>query len=616
METVLIFRKLTSAEVAGLNQELRKSDCLVVLSSPALFTAESPDASILHLPADITLKAGDRLLKAILALGDKKIGGSTIGGMLDQGSFPLWHYQRFRVFFALRPLFVIKEAVEHYLEGSTRIVCYCDISQSAALKDYGNRLEIIESEPVASPRRNYMALVNYSLYFLIRVVMGFIFKPDLRNKKHLVVDRSPRQRCRHLVTMKPKSDNYNLSPLFDLAGDDFLIVSEAEPPKTSGNEIFRLTAQRFSGLGRRSKTIYGEYIVFMGLVSRSLRKKRALMLNGLNNTIAELSRQEYTGSERLIFNAFVKLAPANAFYITKYLAYGRFFDKYSFDTVSAIDENSPSTRCILDSARKSGARSIGIQHGNIGEAQPAYLYTENDCKNRVMADYTLVWGTYWRNFLESMGNFPTGSVIITGQMRTDIIPKMLDMAVDYKKSFSPDKPLAVFASQPIPDLLLRKQAAFDVFTAFRNIPEASLVVKLHPGEREATAYYSAIAEEAGCTGIAIVYEVDLYELIAACDLLITCYSTVGTEAVYFGKPLIILDHRNEDLLGYKAEGVAWQATDAASLEMYARGVVSGHLKPDADAYSRFIEKYTAAIDGHATERVLAFIRSLKSRNAG
>ncbi|MCB9015603.1 MAG: UDP-N-acetylglucosamine 2-epimerase [Lentimicrobiaceae bacterium] len=609
METVLIFRQLSESEKGQLKQRLLDNDCLVVLKSPDMLPAGLPDAQVLSLPSGISVAAGQKLLNAILAFGDLTIEDSGIGKYFDMGNFPLWHYQRFRIFFMLRPLFVIKEAVEHYLQGSVRVVCYCHANEAEAVRDFGNRLEVVSSKAVRA-KKNYRALLSYSIYFLLRVLISWILKPNLAGKKHVVVDRSARQRCRHVISLKQKSDNYNLSPLFDLAGNDFLIISETEPPKTTGNGRFRMSLHYFAGLGRRSQTIYGEYILFRGLLSRGLKQKRRLMLQELQQKIEVVGAMDFNSNERLIFHSFVKLMPSASFYITKYLAFARFFEIHQPDTISAIDENSPSTRCMLDAARRNGALSIGIQHGNIGDGQPAYLYTQLDYLNQVMADYTLVWGEYWRDFLISKGNYPTDSVVVTGQMRTDIIPKMLHKSEDYRKAFSQGKPLVVFASQPIPDMNLRRQAAFDVFTAFKNQPQATLVVKLHPAERDAKAYYAAIAKEAGCTNYRIVYKVDLYELIAACDLLITCYSTVGTEAVYFGKPLIILDHHQEDLLGYKAEGVAWQAIDAETLESVSAGVLSGELYPDAEACRLFIQKYASSIDGKATERVLSFIQGL------
>lgn len=609
METVLIFRQLSESEKGQLKQRLLDNDCLVVLKSPDMLPAGLPDAQVLPLPSGISVAAGQKLLNAILAFGDITIEDAGMGKYLDLGNLPLWHYQRFRIFFMLRPIFIIKEAVEHYLQGSVRVVCYCSANEAEVVRDYGNRLEVIAANPVR-PKKNYRALLSYSVYFLLRVLMSYIFKPNLAGKKHVVVDRSARQHCRHVISLKKKSDNYNLSPLFDLAGHDFLVISETEPPKTTGNSRFRISLHHFTGQGRRSQTIYGEYILFKGLLSRGLKQKRKQMINELQKKNEVVGSMDFNSNERLIFQSFLKLMPSASFYITKYLAYARFFEIHQPDTISAIDENSPSTRCMLDAARRNGALSIGIQHGNIGDGQPAYLYTQLDYLNQVMADYTLVWGEYWRNFLISRGNFPSDSVVVTGQMRTDIIPKMLHKSDDYRKAFSQGKPLVVFASQPIPDLNLRRQAALDVFTAFKNLPQASLIVKLHPAERDAKAYYSAIAAEAGCKNYSIVYKVDLYELIAACDLLITCYSTVGTEAVYFGKPLIILDHLQEDLLGYKAEGVAWQAVDAESLTSISAGVLSGGIYPDAEAYRSFVEKYASSIDGKATEKVLSFIRGL------
>jgi len=328
--------------------------------------------------------------------------------------------------------------------------------------------------------------------------------------------------------------------------------------------------------------------------------------------VEEIKKNELSAVETLIFSTFEKLAPTNKFFIVRFLAFRQFFAKHTFSTASAIDENSPATRCMLDAARSTGALSIGIQHGNIGDAQPAYLYTPNDRRNRIMADLTLVWGNYWKEFLALKGNFPAESVVVTGQIRTDIIPKLLADSAKLKAELLAEKPVAVFASQPIPDPVIRHKAALDVFTAFSHLPGYELVVKLHPAEKDALDYYNNIAREAGCTGFRLLYNVDLYTLLAASDLVITCYSTVGTEAVYFGKPLIILDHLKEDLLGYHSAGVAWQALNAADLEKLANGILKKEISPDMEAYQRFIDQYSFRIDGKATERTLSAIRAAKS----
>lgn len=612
MEIFLIFRHLNPTETVYLKQQLdQKEGCIFYL--PGLVNQDNFEGYTLDIiPPEVIKSANQKLLHDILGFGGLKLGDSQIGELFHIEGLPLWHYQRFRIFYRLQQTFQIRSALNYFNQRSNRISCYClqDKSDfSDLLTDDINIINVTSSSPQV---KNYKGVLNYSIFYILRVLISILFPPRLKNKKHVIVDRSLKQYCRHLLTLEPKLDNYNLSHLFDLTGDDFLIISEVEPPKTTGTEKFRLQKEYFSGQGRKSRTIYGEFILSRGLLSPKLHLLKKRKTEELKRNIELTGSIEKTKEQALILNTFKGLGSTNSFFIFRHLAYQRFFSGKNFKTISAIDENSPATRCILDAARLNGCITIGIQHGNIGDSQPAYLYSLTDQKNKVMADLTLVWGKYWKNFLVAKGNYREEAVLITGQMRTDLIPRLLSRSAEFKARFTHKPMLAVFASQPIPDKSLRWQAAFDVFTAFANLDETDLIVKLHPAEREAKAYYQEIADKAGYKNPKFLYDVDLYELIAACDLLITCYSTVGGEAVYMGKPLIILDHHKIDLLGYHAEGVAWQATGSESLGMLVKKILTKELAPDTIKYAEFITKYACVIDGNATQRCLNAIRSAES----
>lgn len=612
METILIFRQLSAAERAETVQRLADGGVRAVAAPRHFPEIAGP---VVALPSEIARNGSRRLLEMILGLGDRRLAEKTLSETVRIENLPIWHYQRFRIFFRLQPSFILREAAEYYLKSSARLTVYCEAGQARILKELGEDLRILEARPAQTSALNPVALLNYGIYFKIRVLQSLLFPTHLKKRKHLLIDRAVKQQCRHAETLELKYDNYTLSGLLDQAGDDFLIVSETEQPKLRGDDSFRLSARRFSSAGRRKNTINGEFILLKGMLSPSLYRERRKMIGELGHGLELLKAAGLNVQESMILDAFIGLAPTNNFYITRFLAYRKFFRKHSFLTVSSIDENSPAARCILDAARSTGALSIGIQHGNIGDLQPAYLYTKTDSRNRIMADYTLVWGEYWREFLIEKGNFPVDSVQVTGQIRTDIIPKMLENQNRFRHEFSAAKPVAVFASQPIPDPAARRQAAYDVFNAFSRLPDYELVVKLHPGEKDATAYYRQIADEAGCRDFRLLYDVDLYSLLTVAALVITCYSTVGTEAVYFGKPLIILDPHREDLLGYHKAGVAFQATNAQDLELTAREILSGAVCPDSVAYRSFIDRFSFAVDGKAVQRTLSFIRGVKSRIA-
>ena len=93
-------------------------------------------------------------------------------------------------------------------------------------------------------------------------------------------------------------------------------------------------------------------------------------------------------------------------------------------------------------------------------------------------------------------------------------------------------------------------------------------------------------------------------------MLITYFSTVGTEAVYFYKPLIILDHLKQDIQNYHKENVAFQATNSNELKNYINKILSDDLKINVKAYQNFINKYAYKIDGKVSERCLNFIKNL------
>jgi len=610
MEAVLIFRQPDAGEIPVIEDMLQRQGCFGVVSQGITLTNMRANPELL--PAGIAQSANQSLLDSILAFGDRMVGDQSVSELLDLGSFPIWHYQRFRIYFRLRPLIVLRSAIEHYLQESEKITVFCDAADADSLHEMDTRIRFIPGSAKKKASLNLQSLLGYLIYFKIKILLNLLFPPDYHGKKHLLVDRSVRQRCRHQETLKLKYDNYTLSNLLDQSGHDFLIVNETEPPKLRGATAFKLTTGLFAGLGRRSRSISGEYIMLRGLLSPSLYRERKKMIADLVRKTGQINTSDLEGMEALIFKAFTGLSATNSFFITRFLAYRQFFRKHSFLTVTAIDENSPATRCILDAARSTGAKSIGIQHGNIGDAQPAYLYTAKDSKNHIMADITLVWGEYWREFLVHKGNYPGDSVVVTGQVRTDIIPKLRSNPALLKEEFAAGKPLAVFASQPIPDPVIRRQAASDVFTAFSELPGYELVVKLHPAEKDAVEYYCEIAAAAGCEDYRLLYDADLYSLLAAADLVITCYSTVGTEAVYFGKPLIIHDPLKDDLLGYCKAGVAWQAVNSGELKQLAEAILESELKPDPEAMSRFIEKYAYRIDGRVSERTLAIIRAAES----
>lgn len=600
MEAILIFRQPDAEEWKALAESMGKATADVVLA-PGVVAPEG--FNTIPLPQDLISEATRNLLMSLISFGDRCIVGKPVSERLSFGNLRLWHYQRFRIFFSLKTEYLIHTTAEHYQGKYNRITLFVN-KQPANLP---GSINYITKKGRSREPFNLFAWIKYLFYFGVKLLESGLVNPHPEEKKHAIVDRSFKQWCRNAETLQLKQDNYTLGNLLDKAGDDFLIISEAEQPRFRGKTDFPLSGRLFNPARRRKKTINGESILLKGWLSPKVHTQMKIWKKQWANELELINTEQLTPSGKMFIRTLKDLSSGNNFFMLKYLSYQRFFRKYPMLTVSAIDENSPATRCILDAAAAEGSKRIGIQHGNIGNAQPAYLYTPLDREAGVMADVTLVWGRYWRNFLVETGNFPPESITITGQLRTDVIPAMLSQVERLKRHYGISGKVALFASQPIPDPIQRRQAALDVFTAFKQLYDVELFVKLHPAEHNDERYYRTLATEAGLTEFRLFSGEDLYSLLCVSNLVITCYSTVGTEAIYFNKPLIILDPQREDLLGYHKAGVAEQAVNALMLEQLSSQMLSGELTIDQQTYHNFIENYAYRIDGKVTDRTLQAI---------
>ncbi|MCO5257123.1 MAG: CDP-glycerol glycerophosphotransferase family protein [Lentimicrobium sp.] len=547
----------------------------------------------------------------LLAFGDAKTGDTSMAEFLSVSGMSLWHYHKFRIYFIMR-----NQAYEEALIRDLALV-YDEIHLYTSFNDFqlfGNLPEnvvIVPGAKTAGHGKSIVSLLHYLTYLLLRFFIGMASTLKAGECRHLLIDRSARQPCLDPGTLKLKQDNYNLAYVFAKAGKDFAIIDETEPPKFSQGQQFRIERWMIRNSHPRVHRIPGEFILIRGVLSpavwKAYKKDEKLIYSRLRSLIEEAE----PGRNNWILKKMLEFHGASRFYIFKNRAYNMFFRNHEFKTVTSIDENSPSVKSILDAARVNGMKTIGIQHGNIHDLHPAYRFTSADLRRGLLCDVTLVWGSYWKDYLINKSGYPETSLEVVGQPRTDIIPALLNNCDKLIKELGyPEVPLVVFASQLQQDPLLREKAAFDVLNMAASFSDIHLVIKLHPSEASDPEYYHRIARQTGCTNYSITSEHDLYSLIASCNMLITCFSTVGAETVYFRKPLVILDHLDQDIQAYIKQGVAFRALNGAELTKVAEGILSRELSINDKAYESFIQRNAFSIDGRTSERIVDFIRCM------
>ena len=600
-KTIIINRILSLAEHAEIKQ-LSESGAKVFFFS----ASNSVDfGKRISLTSEEKKQVNYEMMDEVLRFGDLPVGDRTLADLFLIDTASVWHYHKFRIYFAVRNLMYFLKPIQQQFSTFEDHIWFISPETKPLLNLFPEVQFRLPAAKVKT-RFNFGNLFSYLVLVKYRLLC-YLFSGK-KHPEYLLYLSEKYSNVLDKTELKTKSGHHILEYLIDGLDHRFALLTEVLMPKPKGKSDYSFSWKQFQSSWNHHPKIFLEGILISGLLKKNIRNAARKAQKTIRLNYTEVHRLELSMVQKITLEIFQSLDRSTGFLLYRYFSARNYFINSGIKAVIAADENSPLTKSVLDAAKYCGIKIIGLQHGTMHDLHPAYLYSAGDSRNRVMPDLTLTWGKYWEEFLIKKGNYPEDSVVSVGQIRTDIIPVLLQ-AERQKKAVSED--LIVFASQPQRDPELRFQAAFDVFQAARDLPKSKLIVKLHPRESADKEYYHAIATKAGCSNYILDATSDLYQLIANCDVLITCFSTVGTETVYFHKPLIILDHLSQDIMGYAAEGVAFHATNADSLTRILTGILNGSLKIDRAKYDTFIQKYAYRIDGKVAERCIEAITKAK-----
>ena len=212
--------------------------------------------------------------------------------------------------------------------------------------------------------------------------------------------------------------------------------------------------------------------------------------------------------------------------------------------------------------------------------------------------------------------WPSERVFVVGQPRIDLIFRK-DFDSDKFLSglgIPEDKKMALLTTQPLPSFWNRKdhkEFVTAIVTAMDSFPDEELVIKLHPEEK--VEDYQEILKEIGRDNIRLYKDIDIYDLINACNLLMTTHSTTALEAMILNKPVLCIDftgrcpttvytddgaaigiHRQADLI----PAIDKALHDPGTQELLKQG------------RKRFLKKHIYKPDGKTSKRVAELIIQL------
>lgn len=283
-----------------------------------------------------------------------------------------------------------------------------------------------------------------------------------------------------------------------------------------------------------------------------------------------------------------------------------------------VNEYSWRERSLVLAAKLLNIPVMAIQHGVIHEFHRGYMYGKKEITlGCPLPDITAVYGYYYYNLLTEISSYPKDRVIVTGQPRYDhlfaVEQKYSRNQVIDKYKIDPNSKIILWTTQchglSMKENIVNFETAFNCIDNLKE-EDITLIIKQHPGEtNKYTKLIYRFLKKYKINVIITAKDADTYELIYACDVLMTKSSTTILEAILLDKPVIVLNLSGErDVINFVQEGVAKGVYNQTSLEPTILSLLSSD---DLKSYRhKFISQYLFKNDGRATTRVIQAINNL------
>lgn len=535
--------------------------------------------------------------KCISALSDFTCYLKSVGFDLK-----LYQYQKFRLYFELRNLIYEFEKLKKLEPKAGEVI----FSSFGLLTHLFSGVKVLTSKS----RFDVGTILKFLLIVGVRLVKS-IFQVNPKANVCFLDCREYYQKILLKDGSERKFQNTHLEYLYNEFGyDEALYIDRFNYPNFKKKNEFRsiMSYVRNYGARRRifeEKIIVPYWVFKRGEVGR-LKESIVKSFEVINSAVDPESWNSILGA------LFRNLISSTIFFSIKEAAYKDFFSKFDFSKLVLADEYSANNRVVMNAAQVYAVKVVGVQHGSIHSLHPGYVFdSQEQTFEYSYPDCFGVWGSKWKELLLSLG-WPEDRVEVVGHLRTDVIPALVcskNKPSDILDSLDNSKSIVVFASQPQRDEALRKRVALDAFSMAKRLEgEVQLVVKTHPREVNSDIY-DHWAQEIGCENFRIVSDVDLYKLLSITDILITSFSTVGTEAIYFSIPLVIIDPLDQDVMNFYKDGVAYKTRNSDELIDAVGKIKTGQWKPPSSVLAGFVKRNANKIDGKTSLRYRMLIAS-------
>jgi len=562
----------------------------------------------------------EEAFQKLIDFGAYKIAnGKTISNLfVDSSQKSLWYYFRFMLLYKYRKTlfeYTVYESVKAKAVDYQKVIF---VHQSKAIDKLLNESDHITSiysaESSKQKKEKLIGVLKFTLLTFSRLLIGFLSIGLLfrSSKKHLFLSNAAAsQKVLSMKNYKLEEGDHFSQYLQNFIENkkDFINAAEYFPPSLS--KVKELKFRRHFIFPKYKRQLNFETLLYLQFLNPLVYYRAAKDLRKVKLSFSIIKKSEsdnYLDQSMLrLMQGFNRLC---YFIVFRKAAIRSLLKLFKFKSIISTNEHDAKAKSIMEVAESLGIKTYGIQHGVIHFRHLHYCFSTKDAKHQPFPAITFLWGEYWRKGLLSFSNYAPSNLCVVGQLRTDIIPRLNKLGKEELLSqLLDDRYTVLYPSQPlyVGEEEMRKHLAIDFLKLSKEFPKLQFLVKPHPAEIDCEEFFKKIANEMGATNYKFIND-DLYKLLAFSDLVLIYNSTVGTEAIYFQKPLVVMNYSNNDFSGYLKEEIAFEVKNYTELYNKIDLLHKNKLKIDIKAQENFIEERAFKIDGNVAKRIVNYIR--------
>jgi len=290
----------------------------------------------------------------------------------------------------------------------------------------------------------------------------------------------------------------------------------------------------------------------------------------------------------------------------------RWMRKYlSVNKTSAIvtpgEWDAQSRVCVI-AAKSCGVQTYSVQRGDI-TSFPGW-------GGPIFSDFMTLNGPEVKKSMVSMG-VPETKLAITGDPRFD--PWINNKSIVFKDKITYDelnipKKCKIVAVMTNPVTLNEKISHTEAYInglldVTKNNRDLYLVIKLHPSEKD-KCFYEKLRDNKEVGNVTIIRHYNTPQLLNDAAVVVTTISTTGEEAIFLGKPLVVVNLTNEpDFMPYAGSDAALTVRRRGDLDCILMSALNDQKVRDLLRVGRceYVTKYMLSDDGCSSERCAKFI---------